>query len=462
MGSRSGLRLIIVIVVALAGLQVAFRPVVLEGRIPTLRAPALRMNLGLDLQGGSLLVLEGRDTSTIKATPQAVDDAKRVIERRIDQLGVVEPSIQRQGASRIIVELPGLHDPEKAIALIGKTALLEFVDTGTQQLPHGACWSPDGKTVIIPAVTAEPGTGCKAEGARTLALQKKVILTGADLENAQAAFDQSATGAGEPIVQFKFRAKAAKTFEDYTGKNIGRYLTIVLDNEVISSPVIRSQIPGGTGQISGGFRDIEEARNLAVLLRGGALPIPVEVIENRTVGPELGRDAIDASLHASWIAFTMVAVFMVLYYGLPGLLADIALALYLVVVLALLTLLGATLTLPGIAGIVLSVGMAVDANIIIFEKIKEEVRAGKSLRSAISTGWNRAMSAIIDSNVTTLIAAAILFFLGTGPIRGFAVTLAIGVFVSMYTAIIVTRLLVDNVSMTSLGPRLTRMAGRTA
>jgi preprotein translocase subunit SecD len=462
LGSRSSFRLIVVIVVALAGLQVAFQPVGIEGRLPVLHGPALRMNLGLDLQGGSMLVLEGKDTATVKATPQAVDDAKRVIERRIDQLGVVEPSIQRQGTNRIIVELPGLHDPEKAIALLGKTALLEFVDTGPQALPHGACWTPDGKTVIIPAATAEPGAGCKPQGARTIPLAKKVILTGADLETAQAAFDQSATSAGEPIVQFKFKSKAAKTFEDFTGKNVGGHLTIVLDNEVISSPVIRSQIPGGTGVISGGFRDIEEARNLAVLLRGGALPIPVEVIENRTVGPELGRDAIDASLHASWIAFTMVAVFMVLYYGLPGLLADIALALYLVVVVALLTLLGATLTLPGIAGIVLSVGMAVDANIIIFEKIKEELRAGKTLRSAISTGWNRAMSAIIDSNVTTLIAAAILFFLGTGPIRGFAVTLAIGVFVSMYTAIVVTRLFVDSVAVTSLGPRLIRMAGRTA
>jgi preprotein translocase subunit SecD len=461
LGSRLALRSVIVVVVALAGLQVAFRPVVIEGRVPGVRPPALRINLGLDLQGGSLLVLEGKDTTTVKATPQAVDDAKRVIERRIDQLGVVEPTIQRQGANRIIVELPGLHDPEKAIALIGKTALLEFVDTGTQQLPHGACWTPDGKTVIIPSVTAA-GAGCDPKGARAIPLAKKVILTGADLENAQAAFDQSATGTGEPIVQFKFRARAARTFEDYTSKNIGRYLTIVLDNEVISSPVIRSAIPGGTGVIQGGFRDLDEARNLAVLLRGGALPIPVEVIENRTVGPELGRDAIDASLHASWIAFAMVAVFMVLYYGLPGFLADIALALYLVVVLALLTLLGATLTLPGIAGIVLSVGMAVDANIIIFEKIKEELRASKTLRAAIGTGWNRAMSAIIDSNVTTLIAAAILFFLGTGPIRGFAVTLAIGVFVSMYTAIMVTRLLVDRVSATTLGPRLARMAGRTA
>jgi preprotein translocase subunit SecD len=225
--------------------------------------------------------------------------------------------------------------------------------------------------------------------------------------------------------------------------------------------VIQSRITGGQGQISGRFT-IDSARDLAVLLRGGSLPIPVEVVENRTVGPELGRDAIDASLHASRIAMVMVTLFMLLYYGLPGLLADIALTLYVVVVLALLAGLGATLTLPGIAGIVLSVGMAVDANIIIFEKLKEELRAGKSLRIAITAGWNRAMSAIIDSNVTTLIAAAILFALGTGPIRGFAVTLSVGVLVSMYTAIIVTRMLVDGATALGLGPQLTRVAGRFA
>ncbi len=427
--------------------------------MPVFHGPGLRMNLGLDLQGGSLLVLEGKDSATIKANRQSVGDAMRVIQRRIDQLGVVEPTIQQQGDTRIIVELPGYHDPQKAIELLGKTAVLEFVDTGAQQLPHGACWSADGKTVTVAEASAEPGAGCKRGAGRTVKLDKKVILTGADLENAQAAFDQTTA---EPIVQFKFSGKAGKTFADYTTQNVGRYLTIVLDNEVISSPVIRTAITGGSGVISGGFRSIEEARDLAVLLRGGALPIPVEVIENRTVGPELGRDAIDASIHASRIAFAMVALFMAFYYGLPGLLADVALGLYLIVVMALLTSLGATLTLPGIAGIVLSVGMAVDANIIIFEKIKEELRAGKAMRSAIGTGWHRAMSAIIDSNVTTLIAAAILFFLGSGPIRGFAVTLSIGVFVSMYTAIVVTRVFVDGASTIGLGPWLGRMAGRVS
>ncbi len=456
MASRLGFRVIVVIVVALTGLQIAFRPVIFSGRAPVFQAPKLHMNLGLDLQGGSMLVLEGQDTQTVKATPEAVDAAMRVIEKRIDQLGLVEPTIQRQGTNRIIVELPGIQDPQRAIGLIGKTALLEFVDTGTQSLPDGARWSADGKTITLPGpgpATPQPG---QTPPPRTILLEKKVVLTGADLESAQAAFDQRSA---QPIVNFKFKGKGAKTFEDYTGANVGKYLTIVLDNEVISSPVIRDRITGGSGQISGGYRTIEDARDLAVLLRGGSLPIPVEVVENRTVGPQLGRDSIDASLRASWVAMVAVVLFMFLYYGLPGLMADLALGLYLIIVLALLSGLNATLTLPGIAGIVLSIGMAVDANVIIFEKVKEELRFGKSLRAAIGTGWHRAMSAIVDSNVTTLIAAGVLFLLGTGPVRGFAVTLSIGVLVSMFTAIIVTRAFVDGAAAAGLGTQLARVAG---
>jgi protein-export membrane protein SecD len=457
LGPRVGRRLILILILVLAAVQFAFRPVAFVGRRPVLQPPQIHMNLGLDLKGGSMLVLEGEDTPTLKATPEAMDAAMRVIERRIDELGVAEPTIQRQGSNRIIVELPGISDPQRAIALIGKTALLEFVDTGTQQLPEDAKWSADGTMVTLPARVITPGPSGQAPAGQVLPIVKKVVLAGADLDTAQASFNQQTT---EPIVNFTFKGKAARQFEEYTGRNIGKYLTIVLDNVVISSPVIRDRIPGGSGQISGGFQSIEEARDLAVLLRGGSLPIPVQVVENRTVGPQLGRDSIDTSLRAAQIAVVTVGLFMLLFYGLPGLLADLALVLYLLVVLAVLTGLGATLTLPGMAGIVLSLGMAVDANVIIFEKLKEEMRAGKSLRVAVGTGWHRAIATIVDSNVTTLIAAMVLFLLGSGPIRGFAVTLSVGVLVSMFSAIVVTRALVDTAAAVGLGPALMRLAGR--
>jgi len=264
---RLWLRLLIVVVLLLAAIQVVFTPIRFVRWTPEWQTPRVGVNLGLDLQGGSYLVLEAQDTSTVKVTADAVDAAMRVIENRIDQLGVAEPTLQRQGSRRIVVELPGIQDPERAIALIGKTALLEFVDTQLTQLPQGARWAADGKTVTLPQ-----GTGT----AQTVTLAKKIVLTGADLADAQASFDQNTT---EPIVNFQFKGKGAKTFEDFTGANVGKYLTIVLDNEVISSPVIRDRITGGRGQISGGFTDITGARDLAVLLRGGALPVPVDVVE---------------------------------------------------------------------------------------------------------------------------------------------------------------------------------------
>lgn len=429
MRSRVWLRLLVVVILGLLAIQIAFAPVALVRFTPEWRGFNLQINLGLDLRGGSYLVLEGQDTPQRRATAEDVDAAMRVIESRIDQLGLVEPNLQRQGSRRIIVELPGIQDPERAISLIGKTALLEFVATGTTPLPRGARWSADGKMVQVP------------EARPPLSIQKKVILTGADLQDAQASFDQNTS---QPIVNFQFKGSAAKTFEDFTAANVGRYLTIVLDNEVISSPVIRDRIPGGRGQISGGYRDLNEARDLAVLLRGGALPIPVEVIERRSVGPTLGRDSLDRSLRAGAVAVVMVFLFMILLYRMPGLLADFALVMYALLLMSGLVVLGATLTLPGIAGFILSVGMAIDANILIFERIKEELRAGKSIGTAIASGWSRAWSAILDSNVTTLIGGLLLFALGTGPVKGFAVTLALGVLISMFTAIIVTRVFIDS------------------
>ncbi len=435
-------RLFFILILASAAFEIVFVPVKFVGLTPEFQRPTMHMNLGLDLQGGSHLVLEGQDTPETKATPEVVDAAMSIIRNRVDQLGVVEPTLQRQGSRRILVELPGIQDPQRAIDLIGKTAILEFVDTGTVSPPRGARWAPDGKTLQLPPPAAP------------MQLEKKVILRGDDLADAQAAFDQNT---GEPVVNFQFKGKAAAKFEEFTGSHIGQHLTIALDNEVISSPVIRGKIPGGHGQISGGFLDIRAARDLAVLLRAGALPIPMQVVENRTVGPELGRDSIDKSIHAGVVAVVMVVLFMGLYYGFAGILADVAMAIYLLLALGLLSVLHATLTLPGIAGLILSLGIALDANVIIYEKMKEELRAGKPLGAAIQTGWSRAIVTIVDSNVTTIIGAAVLFVLGTGPIRGFAVTLIVGVLASLFTGILVTRMLVDAAASIGLEGAVARL-----
>jgi preprotein translocase subunit SecD len=431
----NSVRVLGVALIALAAFLIAFQPVAFPRGLatPQFQAPALHLNLGLDLRGGSHIVLQAKPTPQTPITNDAMDGVLRVIRNRIDQLGVAEPAIARQGRDRIVVELPGIENPQHAIDLIGKTALLEFVDTGTTSLPPGAEWKDD-KTVVFP------------DNKTTQTLPKKIILTGADLVTAQAQFDQF----GRPNVAFTFRSSAAKKFEDYTTKNIGKYLTIILDNRVISSPVINSPIPGGHGVIEGGFT-LESARDLAVLLRGGALPVPVEVVENRTVGPLLGRDSIDQSVRAGYIAILLVGIFMALYYRFPGFLADAALGVYTLILFAILTLIGATLTLPGIAGFILSLGVAVDANVIIFEKIKEELRGGKTLRAAVATGWSRAIVTIFDSNTTTLIGAVVLLWLGTGPVRGFAVTLILGIITSIFTAIVVTRVFVDMALESSLG-----------
>jgi preprotein translocase subunit SecD len=445
-------RLLGVILIACAAFLIAFEPIVFPRGLatPTFQAPALHLNLGLDLRGGSHIVLQAKPTQqTPTITNDAMDGVLRVIRNRIDQLGVAEPVITRQGRDRIVAELPGIENPQRAIELIGKTALLEFIDTGTRSLPQGAEWK-DNDTVILP------------DNKTTVKVPKKVILTGADLVDARGQFDQF----GRPDVAFTFKGSSAKKFEDYTTQNIGKYLTIALDSRVISSPVINSPIPGGHGVIEGGFT-LESARDLAVLLRGGALPLPVEVVENRTVGPLLGRDSIDRSLHAGYVAIVMVVLFMTLYYGFSGALADVALGIYTLMLFALLTSIGATLTLPGIAGFILSLGVAVDANVIIFEKVKEELRSGKTLRAAVSTGWSRAVVTILDSNATTLIGALVLLWLGTGPVRGFAVTLILGILTSVFTAIVVTRVFVDLSLDTSAAVWIQRLssvgrAGRAA
>jgi len=419
------LRILILLAIVLGAFQFTFQPLRLDGFRPVLQPLRPHIRLGLDLQGGTRIVLEAQPRPGVQVTPDKVDAAMRVIERRVDALGIAEPLLQRQGADRIIVEFPGLQDPQRAKELIGRTALLEFVDTDHQSLPEGAEWLPDNRRVRLP-------------DGRVIPLPKKVVVTGADLRDARAELDPQGLNW---VVRFRFGGEGARKFEEHTGRSIGEYLTIVLDNRVISSPVIRARIPG-EGVIEGNFT-ADQARDLAILLRGGALPVPVQPIEERTVGPTLGRDSIERSLRAGWIAAAMVVTLMTSYYGLGGLLASVALGIYGITVLGVFTALGATLTLPGIAGLILSLGMAVDGNVIIFEKVKEELRSGKPLRTAIATGWRRALTTIIDSNATTLIGAAVLLWLGSGPIRGFAVTLVIGVLVSVFSSVFVTRWLVD-------------------
>lgn len=340
-------------------------------------------------------MLQAVDTPELKVDDDAVNRSVKIIERRVNELGLTEPVIQRQGKDRIIVELPGVKDPDKAIAMLGRTALLEFKDVS-------------GKTV----------------------------LTGKELKDAKAQISQG----NQSVVGLEFSDEGGKKFADLTARNIGKPIAIVLDGEVLTNPVVQEAITGGRAQISGS-RTMEEAEHLAILLRSGSLPVKIEVMENRTVGPTLGQDSKEKSIKAFGIGVIGVFVFMILFYRLSGIVACIALLLYVMMLLLVMRYLNATLTLPGIAGIILSIGMAVDANVLIFERFKEEIRNGKTLRSAMDAGFNRAFVTIFDSNVTTLMAAVILFYLGTGPIKGFAVTLAIGVILSMFSAITVTKFL---------------------
>ena len=354
---------------------------------------ATSIKQGLDLQGGTHVVLEAIDTPEAKVDEDAVQRVVKIIERRVNELGLTEPIIQRQGDRRIIVELPGVKDPEKAIEMLGKTALLEFQDES-----------------------------------------HTTVLTGKDLKDAKAQIDQSTRN----LVALEFSDEGAQKFADLTAKNIGKHISILLDKQELTSPVVQEVIPSGKAVITGN-RSIDEAQRLAILLRSGSLPVKVDIIETRTVGPTLGQDSKEKSKQAFAIGIGAIVVFMLLFYRLSGFVANIALILYVLLLLVSLKMLNATLTLPGIAGIILSMGMAVDANVLIFERFKEEHRAGKTLRAAMDAGFSRAFATIFDSNVTTLIAAAVLFFLGTGPIKGFAITLGLGIILSMLTAITITR-----------------------
>jgi SecD/SecF fusion protein len=399
-----------------------------------------RINLGLDLQGGMHLLLKV-DTSSLseQAKLDACDRAVEVIRNRIDEFGVRETSIQKQGEDEIVVQLPGVTDRQRAIDLIGKTAMLEFkvVSTETEKIKQAIAGTvPLGYELKYTQEENEP-----------LLLEKKAVLTGDTLTNAAVRFDQSSFN--EPIVSLQFNAAGAKTFAEVTAANVGKRLAIVLDGKVQSAPRIREAIPSGEAVITGRF-DAQQAQDLALILRVGALPAPMYVEEERTIGPLLGQDSINKGVKAIVIGGLLVFIFMAGYYLLAGLISDVALLLNLLMILGGLGLLpvlfpgvSATLTLPGLAGIALSLGMAVDANVLINERIREELTAGRNLRTAITNGYGRAFSAIFDSNLTTLIAAFLLFQFGTGPIRGFAVTLTIGLVSSMFTAIVVTRVIFE-------------------
>jgi len=393
-----------------------------------------KVNLGLDLRGGSYLVLEV-DTTDLppESKKDAPDRALEIIRNRIDQFGVLEPSIARQGENRIIVQLPGITDRNRAIDLVKKTAHLEFVLVN------------DDPDLLKQALDGEETAGYKLEylGEEALLLEGSASLTGDKLVDAKVEFSQQQFG--EPYVSFTLNAEGATSFSDLTAKNVDKRLAIVLDGKVQSAPVIRERIPSGRGQISGRF-SIDEANDLAIVLRAGALPAPIDIIEERTVGPSLGRDSIRKGLKAIVIGGIIVLCFMAIYYFLCGFIADFALMLNLIIITGALSYFGATLTLPGIAGLVLTIGMAVDANVLIFERIREESNLDKTIRAAISSGYNKAFTTILDANLTTLITALILFQFGTGPIRGFATILSIGIISSMFTALIVTRLILDAIA----------------
>jgi preprotein translocase subunit SecD len=365
----------------------------------------------------------------------AVDQALETIRNRVDQFGVSEPDIRRQGDNRILIQLPGIQDTQRAKDLIGRTALLEFKIVDEAHDVNAALQGsvPAGSEVLY---KVDEDRATKRVTRTPFLLKKSALLTGASLTDARVALDSQY---GEPYVSIEFDKKGARTFERVTGENVGKRLAIVLDNKVYSAPTIQEKIAGGKARITGRFT-MEEARDLAIILRAGALPAPVTVLEERTVGPSLGADSIRSGLISILVGGLLVIVFMAIYYKWSGLLADFEVLLDLLLIGAGLAAFGATLTLPGLAGVILTIGMAVDNNVLIYERIREELRLGKTPRGAVDAGFDRATTTIMDANITTLISAVVLFQFGTGPIKGFAVTLSIGVIASMFTAIVVSRL----------------------
>jgi preprotein translocase subunit SecD len=374
----------------------------------------------------------------------AVEQSLEIIRNRVDALGVAEPTLQRQGKDRLLIQLPGLDDPEAAKSLIGRTAVLEFKMVDDDVLVDDALAGklpPDDE--ILYERTVDKVTS-QVLSRKPYVVKKRAVMTGELLTDARVNIDQQYN---QPYVGLQFSSVGARKFAELTGKNVGKRMAIVLDGNIYSAPVIRERIGGGRAQITGSFT-MQEAKELAIVLRAGALPAEVSVLEERTVGPSLGADSIAAGRLSMIVGGVLVIIFMAVYYRLFGLVANLALIFNVLLILGGLAAMGATLTLPGIAGMILTVGMAVDANVIIFERIREELRLGKTPTGAIEGGYDKAFSTILDANVTTLIAALVLFQFGSGPVKGFAVTLSLGTIASMFTAIFCTRALFDGVLAT--------------
>ncbi|MHB0978529.1 MAG: protein translocase subunit SecD [Thermoleophilia bacterium] len=435
--------------------------------------PGTSTRLGLDLQGGLSVLLEAQDSARVPRTEEGMKQTVSIINDRINRLGVTEPEVQRQGEWKISVQLPGIENKDEALAVIGKTAVLEFYDV--QNL--GTSYATEADALKEAGVDAESRLPAEKRlirwPARDSTQQDRFYLvtaapavTGSGLDAAQVGFDSN----NQPKVDMQFKSDGAQAFADVTEKLAQRglvmgqdqLLAIVLDGVVESAPRVTERIDGGRAEITGRF-SLAEAKNLVLVLQTGALPIELEVIDQRSIGATLGKASLNQALFAGLIGLVLVAAYMIAYYRLLGLMADLALFIYAVLFWGILNGIHATLTLPGIAGMILTLGMAVDANVIIFARIREEVHAGKSVRTAVEAGFRKALSAIFDSNITTLITAVILFWAATGGVRGFALTLGIGVTLSMFTAMVVTRSLVSLLAGLRVfrNPTLTGLGGRT-
>ncbi len=397
--------------------------------------PTYEQSPTFDEGGFVALTLRVSEKDALDRKDKAVQQALETIRNRIDQFGVSEPTIQREGINHIVVQLPGIKDPQRAIDLIGRTARLDFKMVREDISPTSGTIPDDAE--LLKEKTVDAATGAVTE--IPIVVQKKSMITGDLLTDAQVRIDSQFN---QPYVGIEFNSLGAKLFDQVTAANVGKRFAIVLDNNIHSAPVIRERISGGSAQISGNFTE-KTASDLAIVLRAGALPAPVKIIQNVTVGPSLGQDSINKGLYAGLIGVLLVVVFMAIYYKLSGMIANLGMILNIVYLMGALAALGATLTLPGIAAIVLLVGMSVDSNVIIFERIREELKLGKSPKAALDAGYDKAFLTIMDSHITTLITAAVLFQFGTGPVKGFAVSLSLGVIINLFTSLIGTKVTFD-------------------